>query len=173
MENGIIATRWVCNSFFTIISATTGWIPCLQNPGTHEMERRLLSSFLPLQLEQRNKYVGEREIMDENVARYRINITGNKWRWPTFVRSAWILSRKTGTSLFQMQLRHSASRHYPTANPIRSTESGSSGNSAGNSRFIEDVTDWLQWCHRQALTLISYVINYRVILNYRRGFHGL
>jgi hypothetical protein len=97
----------------------------------------------------------DRDRMDENVARYRINITENKRRWPTFVHYSWILLRKTGTSMSQMQLRHSASQHYPTAKPICSTESASSGTSARNSRIMEDVTDWLQWRHRKAVTLIA------------------
>jgi hypothetical protein len=155
MESGIIATRWLYNSFITIISATIGWILCLQHPGTHGMESRMLSSLLQLPPEQCNKCMGDRERMDENVARYRINITGNKWRWPTFVHNAWILLRKTGTSMSHMQFRHSSSLHYPTANPMRSIESGNSGNSAGNSTLMEDLTDWLQWCHRKAETLTA------------------
>jgi hypothetical protein len=119
------------------------------------MVKRVLSSFLALPLEQCNKCEGDTDRMDENVARYRINITENKLRWPTFVHNAWILLRKTGTSISQMQFRHSASQHYPTANTICYTKSGSSGNSAGNSRLMEDVTDWLQWCHRKAGTLIA------------------
>jgi hypothetical protein len=72
-----------------------------------------------------------------------------------FVHDAWVFLRKTGTSMSQMQFRHSVSQRYSIANPMRSTRSGSSSNSGEKSRFIKNVTDKLQWWHRKGEAIVA------------------
>lgn len=58
------------------------------------------------------QFMGGTDLMDENVNKYRIGLRGKKWWWCLFtwlidvsIQNAWILQKKSGGSLSQLEFR--------------------------------------------------------------------
>ncbi|XP_025407097.1 piggyBac transposable element-derived protein 3-like [Sipha flava] len=63
--------------------------------------------------------MGGTDLMDENVNRYRIGLRGKKWWWCLFtwlidvsIQNAWILHKKSGGNLSQLEFRRDIVKTY-------------------------------------------------------------
>ncbi|CAH2087629.1 unnamed protein product [Euphydryas editha] len=66
-----------------------------------------------------NQYMGGTDLMDAHVNNYRIGIRGKKWWWPIFtwlidvsLNNAWILTRKSGRNISQLDFRREIAQTY-------------------------------------------------------------
>jgi len=75
-------------------------------------EKKTIQVKRPLSIGQYNQYMGGTDLMDKNQNRYRISLCGKKWWWCLFtwlidvaLQNAWILHKKSGVILSQLEFR--------------------------------------------------------------------
>lgn len=78
-----------------------------------------------------NASMGGTDRMDQNVNAYRIAARGKKWWWSIFtwlidvsINNAWLLHRKSGSGMTQIDFRRAISSHYCGSLGIRKPPAG-------------------------------------------------
>ncbi|XP_064486109.1 piggyBac transposable element-derived protein 3-like [Ornithodoros turicata] len=111
-EDGVLITRWVDNSVVTGMSTCHGVQPVEKASRYSQSEKKRISVPRPALFAEYNKFMGGTDRMDENVSLYRIAVRGKKWWWPIFtwlvdvvVHNAWLVLRKSGTDIRQLEFR--------------------------------------------------------------------
>ncbi|KAJ8935631.1 hypothetical protein NQ314_012715 [Rhamnusium bicolor] len=105
-ENGIIYIRWVDNGVVTVASTLHGVKPLGNVRRYSQAEKKIVQVGRPNIIAKYNSFMGGTDLMDENIARYRIGIRGKKWWWYLFswvvdicVHNSWQIHRKAGVSV--------------------------------------------------------------------------
>ncbi|KAL4125910.1 hypothetical protein QTP88_010147 [Uroleucon formosanum] len=117
-NDGIIYARWMDNSVVTAASSSIGVKPISYVQRYSQKEKKKISVPRPYMIGEYNKYMGGTDLMDQNIATYRISIRGKKWWWPIFtwlidvsVNNAWVLQRKVKPNMPQLQFRREIVRN--------------------------------------------------------------
>jgi len=99
------------NSVVTAASTSIGVKPISYVQQYSQKEKKIIVP-RPLIIGEYNKYMGETDLMDQNISTYRIGIRGKKWWWPIFtwlidmcINNAWILQKKFKPNISQLQFR--------------------------------------------------------------------
>lgn len=118
-NNGIHYSRWLDNSVITVASTCFGSIPTSGVKRFSRKEKKTIIVQRPLCIGQYNQFMGGTDLMDENVNRYRIGLRGKKWWWCLFtwlidvsIQNAWILHKKSGGNLSQLEFRRDIVKTY-------------------------------------------------------------
>ncbi|KAJ8931731.1 hypothetical protein NQ314_015321 [Rhamnusium bicolor] len=91
--------------------------------------------------------MGGTDQMDNNISCYRIGIRSKKWYWPIFtylidaaIQNAWILYRKSGRKITQLEFRRNLSQTYLTRYQVPARAPGRVPKAAGsNFRVCNDI----------------------------------
>lgn len=109
---GIVFARWVDNNVVTVASTCYGVEPISQVRRYSSKEKKVITVPRPNMIGKYNASMGGTDLMDENVGRYRIGVRSKKWWWPLFswlidvsIQNAWVLYKKSGKSVTQLQFR--------------------------------------------------------------------
>lgn len=120
-ENGIILVRWLDNSVVTMASTSSGVLPKGTVKRYSQSEKRNILVPRPYLIGKYNNSMGGTDLMDENISRFRIGLRSKKWWWCLFtwqidatIQNAWILHKKAGNSLTQLQFRREIVINYLT-----------------------------------------------------------
>lgn len=110
--NGILLVRWADNNVVSMASTTYGIQPLGEVKRYSQHQKKNIQIPRPLAVAKYNLSMGGTDLMDENIARYRISIRCKKWWWNLFswvidaaIQNAWILHKKSGNKLTQLQFR--------------------------------------------------------------------
>lgn len=113
-ENGIIVVKWMDNSVVAGASTAYGVQPITHVQRYSQQQKKKIRVERPALFTQYNKYMGGTDRMDQNISCYRVGIRGKKWWWSLFtwlldasVHNAWILKRKSGSEISQLDFRRS------------------------------------------------------------------
>lgn len=111
-NTGILVAKWMDNSVVAASSTAYGIQPVMQVQRYSQTLKKKIRVDRPFMIAQYNKFMGGTDRMDQNISYYRISIRGKKWWWPIFtwlidvsVHNAWILMRKAGSDISQLQFR--------------------------------------------------------------------
>lgn len=111
--------RWVDNGLVTMASTCHGVNPLANVKRYSQAEKKIIPVPRPNLIGQYNLFMGGTDLMDENVARYRISMRGKKWWWCLFtwlldvsVHNAWQLHKKSGGELPQLAFRRAVATTY-------------------------------------------------------------
>lgn len=118
-EDGVLLAKWVDNSVVCVASNTFGINPLSNAKRYSQKEKKHITVSRPSLVTEYNKYMGGTDRMDQNVAQYRINIRNKKWYWPLVtwlidisIHNAWIICRKTGKTISQLDFRREIAQFY-------------------------------------------------------------
>jgi DNA excision repair protein ERCC-6 len=99
-ENSLVICCWNDNSVVSVISNCEGVEPLTVVTRYSAAERKRIKISEPRLIGSYNDHMGGTDRMDQNVAKYRINIRSKKWWWPLFLwgidvalQNAWLLYR--------------------------------------------------------------------------------
>ena len=99
-KSGMLAVRWNDNNVVTVLSNCFGIEPVTQAKRWSASEKKHVQITMPNMIAQYNRFMGGTYRMDQNVAKFRINIRIKKWWWALFcfaidvsVQNAWQLYR--------------------------------------------------------------------------------
>ncbi|XP_049948076.1 piggyBac transposable element-derived protein 3-like [Schistocerca serialis cubense] len=111
-DDGVIVTKWVDNSVFTLASTCEGVEPVSFVKRYSAKEKKTVQVQGPQIITAYNKHMGGVDRMDENIAMCRINIRNKKWYWALHswlidvsVHNAWQLKKGTGARTTQPEFR--------------------------------------------------------------------
>ncbi|XP_046404157.1 piggyBac transposable element-derived protein 3-like [Ischnura elegans] len=120
-EDGILLEKWVDNSTARVATTCHSIQPVAPVRRFSRAEMRNVRIPRPSVISEYNRYMGGTDRMDENVSCYRIGIRGKKWWWCIFtwlvdvsLNNAWVLHKKSGKTLSQLQFRRSFVQVYLT-----------------------------------------------------------
>lgn len=109
---GILFARWADNNIVTVASTCHGIEPLSQVKRYSQKEKKIISVPRPNLIGKYNAAMGGTDLMDENIARYRIAIRSKKWWWALLswlidisIQNAWYLYKKSGRTATQLQFR--------------------------------------------------------------------
>lgn len=99
-NSGMLAVRWNDNSVVTVLSNCFGIEPMTQVKRWSAAEKKHVQIPMPNMIAQYNRFMGGTDRMDQNIAKFRINIRIKKWWWALFcfgidvsLQNAWQLYR--------------------------------------------------------------------------------
>jgi len=99
-NSGMIAVRWNDNNVVTMLSNCFGVEPVTQAKRWSAACKKHIQIPMPNLVAQYNRFMGGTDRMDQNVAKFRINIRIKKWWWALFcftidvsLQNAWLLYR--------------------------------------------------------------------------------
>lgn len=102
------------NSVVTVASPSIGVKLISYVQRYSQKEKKKISFLRPLMIEEYNKYIGGKDLMDQNISKYRIGIRGKKWWWPLFT---WLIDvcdnntwMKKNPNISQLQFRREITR---------------------------------------------------------------
>lgn len=111
-ESRLVVTRWNDNSVVTVISNVHSSIPVSKAKRFNRKEKKRIDISQPNCIREYNQNMGGVDLMDNNIANYRINIRGNRFYFPIFLwlldvamNNAWLLSRAYGCALDNLEFR--------------------------------------------------------------------
>ena len=111
--NGIVVCRWKDNAVVTISSTQYTEKPTHGAQRYSQKEKKHIEVQCPDAIHQYNKHMGGTDRQNQNVRSLRINIRGKKWWFCIFtwlidvaVQNAWLLARRCGNNMPQLQFRH-------------------------------------------------------------------
>jgi hypothetical protein len=136
--NGILHLRWADNNIVSLASTNFGVRPMGEVKRYSQALKKNIQVPRPLAIGKYNSSMGGTDLMDENILRYRIGIRCKKWWWNLFtwmidavIQNAWILHKKSGNKLTQLQFKTRYRRYLFTKTP----KSSKSRRSTINQRF--------------------------------------
>lgn len=157
-EQGIIFVRWIDNNVVTVASTGYGVEPLSQVNRYSRKEKKLINIPRPYLIGKYNSSMGGTDLMDENIGRHRIAIRSKKWWWSLFtwmldvsIQNAWVLYKRSGKSVTQLQFRrdivNTYLQRYGTASkgagrPLSASLSSTQGSRIGDA-IRYDRTDHL------------------------------
>lgn len=148
-ETGILFVRWIDNNIVTVAST---WFSRSENKIIQVPRPNLIGKY--------NSSMGDTDLMDQNIARYRIAIQSKKWWWCLFswmldksIHNAWYLYNKANESVQQLDFRRDIVTTYLSkyGTPAKSAGwpstalSSASGSRVGND-IRYDKSDHLSTC---------------------------
>lgn len=99
-KSGMLAVRWNDNNVVTMLSNCFGIQPVVQAKRWSSSEKKHVLIPMPQLISKYNHYMGGTDRMDQNIAKFRINIRIKKWWWALFcftidvsLQNAWLLHR--------------------------------------------------------------------------------
>lgn len=147
-ENGIILVRWVDNSVVTMASTSDGVFPKGVVKRYSRVEKRNIQVPRPCLIGKYNNSMGGTDLMDENISRYRIAFRSKKWWWCLFtwlidatIQNAWILHKKSGNYLTQLQFKREIVLNYLNKYRNRAKTAGRPSTSASSRSFCRVSDD--------------------------------
>lgn len=118
-ECNITVTKWVDNAVVSVASTLFGKEPVGRAVRYSRAEHARVQVTIPNAVVMYNKNMGGTDRMDQNVNAYRIGARGKKWWFSIFtwlvdvsIQNAWLLHRKGGHGLTQLQFRRSIANHF-------------------------------------------------------------
>lgn len=146
--HGIILTRWMDNNVVSIASTNYGNYPLGTVQRFSQKEKRVLQITRPNLIGRYNSSMGGTDLMDENISRWRISLRGKKWWWSLFtwlvdvtVQNAWILHKKAGHKMTQLQFRREIVKTYLTKYKSAPKKVGGRPSTNRSSRSFNRVSD--------------------------------
>lgn len=116
---GICVTKWTDNKCVAVASTVHGVDPISTATRFSREERKRIQLERPNAVACYNKYMGGTDRMDQNISYHRIGIRKKKWWWAIFtwlldvsVQNAWLLQRRSGINVTQLQFRRNIAQHY-------------------------------------------------------------
>lgn len=113
-NDDIVCVRWKDNSVVTMLSNEYGVAPIRQAVRYSAKEKKKVDIPQPNMIHCYNKFMGGVDQMDNNIANYRIGFRGKKWYIPILfwmfdvsMNNAWILARKFGKKIDNLEFRRS------------------------------------------------------------------
>ncbi|XP_022191598.2 piggyBac transposable element-derived protein 3-like [Nilaparvata lugens] len=113
--------RWVDNSVVTVGSTCYGVEPLIHTQRYCKAAKGRVRVQQPNAIKQYNKFMGGTDRMDENLSYYRIGVRSKKWYWPLLtwmmdvvMHNSWVLARKSGCSISQLDFRREIVNCYLT-----------------------------------------------------------
>ncbi|KAJ8941966.1 hypothetical protein NQ314_010185 [Rhamnusium bicolor] len=147
--NGIIFTRWLDNSVVTVASNCYGISPMNQVKRYSRKDKKHIQVSRPFVIGEYNSGMGGTDLMDGGVNCYRIGIRSKKWWWCIFtwlidvsIVNAWIIQRKSGKAISQLDFRREIVNVYLTRYgnaPKRAGRPSTSKNSITLNRISDDL----------------------------------
>lgn len=99
-QSGMLAVRWNDNSVVTMLSNSFSVKPLMQVKRWSAADKKHVNIPMPNLIAQYNRFMGGTDRMDQNIARFRVNIRIKKWWWALFcfaidvsLQNAWQLYR--------------------------------------------------------------------------------
>ena len=148
-SNGINVCRWMDNSVVTIASTCHTTQASVKVKRYFRKEKKKIEIDCPSLIVEYNKHMGGTDRQDQNLNKYRIPLRAKKWYWCVFtwlvdisIQNAWLLQKKCGGGLSQVQFKEYIAQVYLTryGTPPKSSGAGSSSSStAGCSRVGDDI----------------------------------
>ena len=145
--NNISLCRWMDNSVVTIASTAHGREPLSKVKRYSQKEKKNIEVDCPLVIREYNNHMGGTDRQDQNVNNYRVSIRGKKWWWSIFtwlldvsVQNAWILHKKSGGCLPQLDFKEQIAESYlkrygiPPKGPGRPSQG-----ETGCKRVLDDI----------------------------------
>lgn len=119
-EDGIIVVKWVDNNVVTAASTCYGVSPITNVKRFSRAEKKVIHVGRPSLITEYNRFMGGTDLLDENIARYRISVRRKKWWWAIFtwlldasVVNAWNIYRRRET-ISQLDFRRRIVQSYLT-----------------------------------------------------------
>lgn len=128
--NGLILVKWHDNAIVSVVSNCDGIEPLRSATRWSAKDKKELSVTVPDAVHQYNRFMGGTDLMDRNIANYRITIRMKKWWWSVFsflvsssVVNAWCIHRmvkaeKLDLLSFTRQIAISYALNYSRRPPI-------------------------------------------------------
>ncbi|KAK9729985.1 Transposase IS4 [Popillia japonica] len=145
--NGILLARRKDNNVVSVASTRYGVAPVGTVKRYSVKEKRNLQVSRPYMISKYNASMGGTDVMDENIARWRISLRGKKWWWCLFtwlidasILNAWVLHKKSGNILTQLEFRREIVKAYLNKYRNPPTSSGRPSTSK-SSRSFNRVSD--------------------------------
>ncbi|XP_066254654.1 piggyBac transposable element-derived protein 3-like [Euwallacea similis] len=145
--NGIILVCWVDNNVVTIVSTSSGVNPQSMVKRYSRASKKVIKVLQPHLITNYNNFMGGTDLMNENINRFRIGLRSKKWNWVLYtwlldatIQNAWILSKKSGNNLTQLQFRREIVKVYLTKYKT-TPKQGSRSESSASSRSFCRVSD--------------------------------
>lgn len=108
----VTIVKWLDNAVVTIASTCYGSKPVKKVSRYSRQQKKIISVPQPSLISNYNKFMGGTDLMDQNVACYRIGLRSKKWYWSLFswlldvtMVNSWVLMRKTGNNISQLEFR--------------------------------------------------------------------
>ena len=118
-QNNLLFGVWMDNKCVNFASNTVPVYPLGTCSRFSRAERCRKQVQIPNVLKTYNKYMGGTDLMDQNIGNYRVHIRGKKWYFPIFtwlidcaLQNAWVLKKKSGHDLPQLQFRRMVAMTY-------------------------------------------------------------
>lgn len=114
-DENIVCVRWKDNSVVTLLSNEYGLCPIQKAIRYSSTNKKKVDIQQPYVVQYYNRYMGGVDQMDNNIANYRIGLRGKKWYIPILfwmfdicMSNSWVLSRKFGLKLDNLEFRRRA-----------------------------------------------------------------
>ncbi|KAG5863110.1 hypothetical protein JTB14_014930 [Gonioctena quinquepunctata] len=106
--NGILLTRWTDNNVVSAASTKYGVAPLASVARYSAKEKTIVQVTRPNLISKYNAFMGGTDLMDENIARWRISLRGKKWWWClfTWLLDAWVMYKQSGNKITQLNSRN-------------------------------------------------------------------
>lgn len=118
-SENIIIVKWVDNSVVSVASTCHSLQPINKVSRYSKESKQKINVSQPNLITKYNKFMGGTDRMDQNMSYYRIGFRGKKWYWSLFtwmldaaMHNAWLLMKKSGTNISQLDFRRSIVQIY-------------------------------------------------------------
>lgn len=147
-EDGVLVLKWKDNSVVSIASNCVGVEPISNVKRYSQKEKKIIHVPCPQIIGEYNRSMGGVDRLDENVEMYRIHIRNKKWYWALFswlldvsTHNAWLIARRTGKKLTQLEFRREIVQVYLTryGNPPKGGGRPAVSLSSANSSRVSDA----------------------------------
>lgn len=116
-SKGVVAVGWKDNNVVYILSNKSGVAPLQQIQRYSVTKKQKITVPQPNVISHYNKCMGGVDLLDNNIANYRINIRGKKWYMPIIMWlldvamvNAWMIARKHGVTLDALSFRRACAQ---------------------------------------------------------------
>lgn len=118
-ESGILYVKWMENNVVSMASTCYGTEPLTQVKRFSQKEKKIVHVPRPHLIGRYNNSMGGTDLMDQNIARYRIAIRSKKWWWCLFtwmvdvsIENAWYIYNRAGNATPQLAFRRDIATAY-------------------------------------------------------------
>ncbi|XP_054729248.1 piggyBac transposable element-derived protein 3-like [Anastrepha obliqua] len=145
-QGDVVVARWMDNSVVTVASTDHKVHPLGTASRYSKACKQKIKIPRPHLIGAYNQSMGGTDLMDAHINNYRIGIRSKKWWWPIFtwlidvsVNNSWILMRKSGRNISQLDFRREIAQTYlkKYANPPKA--GGRPSTSQFGGRILEGV----------------------------------
>ncbi|XP_072401576.1 uncharacterized protein [Diabrotica undecimpunctata] len=150
-ETGIIVVRWLDNSVVSVASTCYGVEPQSLVKRYSQAEKKIIQVQSPCLIGKYNNAMGGTDLMDENINRFKIGMRAKKWYWSLItwmldatIQNAWVLHKKSGNKLTQLEFRREIVQAYLTKYGVPAKQGGRPSSSL-SSRSFHRVSDDIRY----------------------------